>query len=1540
MAYRNVFVIVSILSVATLNGSFNINRPENGIGNILISKHDHHTDYNFERLMVIFSTHCEGIYDKNDNDNVAKILNTKMNILESIIVDSNKCLTRHGSNKYYKHTNKSKRIAFLNINKHNLNCIHSESIQFDYNQHCVDMFTHEPIFYLNNNYKIYENPSEYECISEDTASSQFTSTFPWGLNSISHHISYDSTDKPNYFYPNTSIDNGVDLFIIDSGVLGNHVEFYDEQVVHMQGNGPAMFKPYGNDSYMTWYADHGTHVAGIAGGINYGASKGLTIYDYRVCVYPAQSTNFDSQRCYASLFFEAFDGIMDQLINNKGRRGVINISIGGARIVFTIYGYYFDTITTLGGIIVIAAGNDNQDACVTEPAYLRSAITVGAYNSTRQKADFSNYGKCVDIWAPGVGIWSSVVACPGCDACGTCIGHKDGTSMAAPLITGMIANVLYVNPTLTFSQIKTILNENRIQITGEQCNSELIPCYGAVYQCNNTYNNISDYIETNTNQITPKDDYNLNSPLTNAYNCSAMVVYQYDADGKYSLTNAYGIDQCYSQRDYQGATIYSYKYQCNYTNNSVNMITYENSSDCSSTVDSEIANTFYNGQFDGLFKYFVHCNPNSNESFCNMRQREYSSVSKSDCSSRKYNEAKYYDNIYVKGLCYDSTNQGQAYSFTCINDIIYRNYYSAGNDSNNLVTTCHSNNFLGRYIVYQENVCTFDSDQNVYKSNVVDCGVNNHVVLTPKDVFDFNNAASNLYNCSGVVYYVYDQYGTYQSMVTKAIDICYSQRTSTTTAASSYMYQCNYDTNTITHLFYTGDDSCSSTPQIVKTFSNGEFDGTNKYFVNCNMNADETMCNMKIRTYQTSSSTSCANINYANAKYYDSIYQKGLCYDSTTKGKSYMLSCVNNIVYIDYYIHDSNWLVTTCNPIHWSSRVTSLTPDNCKYYSNDRTYHKNTIDCGNDVPFTLSPVQSPTSVPTLSPIIPQDEYDFNAISNIYNCSAMIKYSYDATGQFSSMVTYAVNKCYSFRTSENTIPYSAIYRCNFTDNSVDILHYTDDSCSSTSQLTQTIRNGDFADTSKWFVNCNVNADDNKCIITTHHYFSSTESACLSNDYIGKKYYYAMYQKGLCYDSKTNGKSYQLTCVNNTMYVDYYYNGENSNKLVTSCNPDNFQNRELFLEQHKCPLTDNLYDDVVIDCGEDFAISFKPTLKPTVNPDEIYNFNEKYTNPYNCSIMMKLKYISGKYNATYSTAVNQCYSTRTSATTDPTSYINRCNFQDNSIDVLYYANDTDCSSTPVIQKTITNGEYDGIYKYFINCNPTANDNFCTWKIRHYENSNYCLIDRDKGRYTDIIGVKGICYDNSVNGYSFSYNCIDNTSYADLFQQISKDSFITTCDPLNYRYTTLQYQDDGKCKFNIQTHFYDSYAIDCGSDIFSTPEPTEPTPKPSTIPSMFTFEPTTKPPTNPTISTIEPITTLSDYPTMLTTNNKSINDGSVGGKFAMRIILIVCGVAIAILILLIVLGVWIIKKRKRKTTDVPMSVYYELPDNDGKHNDDQLL
>jgi len=103
------------------------------------------------------------------------------------------------------------------------------------------------------------------------------------------------------------------------------------------------------------------------------------------------------------------------------------MSLGGG--YSPIYDQVVDNVKAEGLVVVVAAGNSNDDACYSSPAAAEGAFTVGASNIEDARASFSNYGICVDIFAPGRNILSTYI--------GNTFSYLSGTSMACPVVTGV-----------------------------------------------------------------------------------------------------------------------------------------------------------------------------------------------------------------------------------------------------------------------------------------------------------------------------------------------------------------------------------------------------------------------------------------------------------------------------------------------------------------------------------------------------------------------------------------------------------------------------------------------------------------------------------------------------------------------------------------------------------------------------------------------------------------------------------------------------------------------------------------------------------------------------------------------------------------------------------------------------------------------------------------------------------------------------------------------------------------------------------------------
>jgi serine protease len=281
-----------------------------------------------------------------------------------------------------------------------------------------------------------------EFVEEDgyvtTAATQTGAT--WGLDRT------DQRDLPlnsTYVYDTTA--SNVHAYIVDTGVLLNHTQFSGRM-----GNGYDAVTSGGNANDCN---GHGTHVAGTVGGTTHGIAKGVIIHPVRVLGCTGSGTN------------AGVIAGMDWVANNHIKPAVANMSLGGG--ASTATDNAVTGMVNAGVTVAVAAGNDNANACNYSPARAASAITVGSTTNTDARSSFSNYGTCLDIFAPGSNITSAWHT--GSSATNTI----SGTSMASPHVAGVAALYLAVNPTATPAQVTSaIINAaTPNKVTGAQTGS-------------------------------------------------------------------------------------------------------------------------------------------------------------------------------------------------------------------------------------------------------------------------------------------------------------------------------------------------------------------------------------------------------------------------------------------------------------------------------------------------------------------------------------------------------------------------------------------------------------------------------------------------------------------------------------------------------------------------------------------------------------------------------------------------------------------------------------------------------------------------------------------------------------------------------------------------------------------------------------------------------------------------------------------------------------------------------------------------------------
>lgn len=249
----------------------------------------------------------------------------------------------------------------------------------------------------------------------------------WGLDRI------DQRNLPlnNSYDDLNNTGSNIPVYVVDTGIYAAHVDF--------ESRVTAGFSVISDSIGSNDCNGHGTHVAGTIGGKNFGVAKTVTLIPVRVL------------DCSGSGTYSGVIAGLDWIATNhpSGVPAVVNMSLGGpasSSVDIAVNNLVNKKIT-----VVIAAGNSNQDACNFSPARVASAITVGATEPNDSRANYSNFGSCLDLFAPGSAISSAWIGS------NNSVNTISGTSMASPHVAGISAKVLALNPSLTPNQVETII---------------------------------------------------------------------------------------------------------------------------------------------------------------------------------------------------------------------------------------------------------------------------------------------------------------------------------------------------------------------------------------------------------------------------------------------------------------------------------------------------------------------------------------------------------------------------------------------------------------------------------------------------------------------------------------------------------------------------------------------------------------------------------------------------------------------------------------------------------------------------------------------------------------------------------------------------------------------------------------------------------------------------------------------------------------------------------------------------------------------------
>ena len=280
------------------------------------------------------------------------------------------------------------------------------------------------------------NP-QVKYVAEDgwVTTSEEQNNATWGLDRI------DQRTLPlNTTFGYTATGAGVNVYVIDTGIRTTHAEFGGRASVGTDFVGDGL---NGQDCH-----GHGTHVAGTIAGSTYGVAKGANVIAVRIF------------GCTGGTSHSTVAAAVDWVTANAQKPAVVNMSLGGGANA-PVNDAVAASVAS-GVVYAVAAGNSNWDACQTSPASAPAALTVASSTSSDLRSSFSNWGSCVDLFAPGSSItsaWSTGDAA---------VNTISGTSMASPHVAGAAATYMEGHPTASPATVaQAILGSGTTGVVGD-----------------------------------------------------------------------------------------------------------------------------------------------------------------------------------------------------------------------------------------------------------------------------------------------------------------------------------------------------------------------------------------------------------------------------------------------------------------------------------------------------------------------------------------------------------------------------------------------------------------------------------------------------------------------------------------------------------------------------------------------------------------------------------------------------------------------------------------------------------------------------------------------------------------------------------------------------------------------------------------------------------------------------------------------------------------------------------------------------------------